>query len=267
MPPNFFRPRPYSLRITLAAAAIAASSLAGAEAGVKLPSFASIMNPPQAGLKFETAAGQCRFEKSPDGMWWQSDHENDSRYKNNRCGEVGVSMKFAPAPAIGWSARYVTLGDAETNALAVSCPGDDCAGVDHHSAALLRPECAQAFAANCLYHWRTVNTIKGFNFALNGEILRHGPFAAELEAGAFVYYLKSYAEVHSPGCNDGACPWRVEIQQYSGWLVSPMVGATLRAGPFFVASRYYFRTSQHSPVTAGIAGGAQTWLIGIQTSF
>lgn len=228
--------------------------------------FWSLDPAPAPELKFAIAVGECRFEKSPDGMWWQSDHENYSRYKNNRCGEIEVARKFDQAPALGWSIRYVTLGTAETNALASACPGDDCSKADR-TIDQYRAECDKSFQANCVYHWRTVNQIKGLNFALNLEVARKGIFAAELEGGVFAYFLKSYGEVTSTRCRDDNCPWRESIVQQSGLLLSPMVGMTLRGGPFFVATRYYFRTSQHSPITAGISGGVQTWLVGVQTSF
>lgn len=222
-------------------------------------------------LHFDAAFGQCRYQKSPDGMWWQSDQENISRYKDNGCWQLGVSGPLTPR--FSWTARYVNLGGIQTYSLAVTCPSDDCSNRDK-SKDFQRAECNPKFLDdNCRYQWLGQGRIRGLSFGLGAELLRAGPLGVEAEAGILIYQLQYDAQIYPMGCTDGSCPWRERINQKDGPYVSPMFGGTLRLhlngsnSSVFVTTQIFTRTSQHTPITAGYSGYVQTWLAGIRTSF
>lgn len=223
-----------------------------------------------AGLRFEMAGGQCRYERSPDGMWWQKDQENASQYKDNGCGEIGIAGKLNPT--YGWSLRYVNLGRAHTRALAVTCPNDDCA-LRNNSLDFRRPECLNSFNGdNCQYQWNGDGGIKGLNFALSTEMVKLGRVSVEGEIGVLLYQMKWNEQVFPLGCDDGACPWRVTVDQKTGYYLSPMGGLTAKLAltpnsSLFMGTRLYLRTSQHVPIASGVQGYVQCWMAGIQTSF
>lgn len=227
-------------------------------------------------LRAEVAYGQGRFERSPPGMWWQPDHDNPSQYKDNQSWEAGLS--YSLTPIFGVSARLVHIGWAHTRARATTCPLDDCANRDR-SLDSRRQDCPLAFSDNnCMYEWDGDGGINhGINLALTAELLKVWRLSFEAEGGVLLYRVNWSEQVHNIGCSGTECPWRMDVDQRSDFFLSPMVGATLRADRCFgllpagwgcsAGTRYYFRTTQHTPVTAGIAGPAQTWLIGMQKTF
>lgn len=226
---------------------------------------------PRPALEYSAAAGQGRFGKSPDGMWWQSDHDNPSRYKDNRSFELGVAGRITGS--YGWSIRYVSLGRAHTRAMARTSVGDDAKNIDRSKDGR-RAACQSGFNEdNCEYQWSgDGGPTPGLNFAIDYELVKIGRFSLEPEVGAYVYRMKWSEQVFPMDCTDTACPWRVTVEQKTGYYVSPMAGLTARFSlarnaSVFVATRYYLRTSQHVPISAGISGPAQTWLAGITTSF
>lgn len=223
-------------------------------------------------LKLDLAYGQCRYGKSPDGMWWQSDQENHSIYKDN-CGEIGVSRKFASYPAFGWSVRYITLGRAHTRAIARTSMNDDYRNIDRTKDGR-RAECQPRFNDdNCDYLWSgDGGASPGLNFALNADFAKLGAVTFEGEIGAYFYRMKWSEQIFPMGCHDGGCPWRNTVEQKTGYYISPMAGLTAKFPIWdrlsgFVATRYYFRTSQHVPISAGVSGPVQTWLVGLSVSF
>lgn len=248
-------------RTALLAILLCVSALAYSGEGLKVP---------ESDLRLEVAFGQCRFQKSPDGMWWQKDQENNSRYKDNGCGEFGIRGTLNPV--FGWSLRYVNLGRAHTNSRAVTCPADNCANRDPKKD-FQRADCMPKFNEdNCRYQWLGDGGIKGIAFALNAELFAYGRFSLEGEAGAMLYQLKWNAQIYPLGCHDGACPWRETVDQKTNYALTPLAGLALRYrltehSSIFLKSDIYFRTQQHLPISAGIGGYAQTWLAGMSMSF
>lgn len=217
----------------------------------------------QSELKFELGVGQCRFGPSPDGMWWQKDQEHSNRYKTNGCIEWGVAGKVNPL--FGWSLRWVDLGQAHTNALAIACANDDCSKTDRTQ--IRRAECSAGIKGDCLYQWKGAGGIKGVNFALSMEMLRHGHLSLEGELGVLVYRMRWSEQIYPMGCDGASCPWRYEVEQKTGYYASPEVSLIARYKYLWAGTRYYTRTSQHVPISAGISGPAQTWMAGVQVPF
>lgn len=221
-------------------------------------------------LRFDAAMGQCRYQSSPDGMWYQKDQEHHNSYKD-MCGELGISGKLNPV--YGWSIRYVNLGMVHTNAYAVTCPADEC---DKRTAGLdpKRAECDPVYNDDsCKYRFLGGGGIKGFNFAISAEVARIKKFSLEAEAGVLLYQLRWAAQVYPLSCYDSPCQWKAGgADQKAGPFLSPMVGLTARydlteTASVFVATRFYLRTSQHTPVSPGFSGYIQTWLAGVSFGF
>lgn len=231
--------------------------------------FTKALNQPRE-VRLELGLGQARYGQSPDGMWWQSDHQNQSVYKHNGAIDAGVAVSLNPA----WSfnVRYVNFGQAHTRALAVTCPGDDCTKRDM-TKDLRRAECGRGFAENCLYQWNgDGGDNPGLNFSLSVRALSFERLSIEPELGLFIYRMHWNEQVYPLGCTDGACPWRVTVDQKTGYYVSPMGGLIARVAltkdlSAFAGTRYYLRTSQHVPISAGISGPVQMWLAGLAWSF
>lgn len=228
------------------------------------------------GWRVEGSFGEGRYQRSPPGMWWQPDHDNPSAYRDNKSWELGLNYRLNDT--FGLSGKLVHIGWAHTRALATTCPQDDCTKRDN-TLDRLRADCAKGFSeAGCTYAWDGDGGINhGVNLSLTAKLLKVGPVEFEGEAGALVYKISWSEQVHPIGCAEKACPWRVDIDQKSDWLMSPMIGVTARIDRCLglltekwgcqVATRYYTRTSQHSPVTAGVMGPIQTWLFGISKNF
>lgn len=223
-------------------------------------------------LRLEVAGGQCRYQQTPDGMYvWQHDENHASTFKDNGCGEIGISGKFAGSD-YGWAVRYVNLGRAHTRAITAGCPNDDCTDRDT-TKDVHRPECLTNFNDdNCEYQWNGDGGIKGINFSASMRLAQVGPIRVEGELGLLLYQMKWNIQVFPMGCSDGDCPWRMTANQQTGYYLSPMGGivgrvALTKNSSVFAGTRVYMRTSQHIPISSGVTGYSQTWMAGIQTSF
>jgi hypothetical protein len=138
--------------IRIAVNAILAAIAAAMLFLVSLPAFGQTLSPEawkDTRWRVEFSLGQGRYERSPPGMWWQDDHDNPSKYKDNKSWEAGLSYKLNST--FGLSARLVHIGWAHTRARATTCPLDDCTKRDH-SLDFRRAECPLAFNDNnCMY--------------------------------------------------------------------------------------------------------------------
>lgn len=219
-------------------------------------------------FKAEFAAGQCRAQKSPDGMWHQmysEGLENASKYKDNNCAEIGLAWDLTPR--YGMSVRWVNLGHYSTSARAITCPEDDCKLADR--SALFRPECAQKDLQNCVALWNGGGGIHGINLAVNTELARLGPLSLDGELGVFVYEMFWSEQVYPITCggDHSNCAFKRDDVHESGLYMSPMGSLTLRWKGFFLASRIYARTTEHTNMSPGYSGYVQTWLAGVQIKF
>lgn len=219
---------------------------------------------PKQQLALETGAGQCRYQASPDGMWWNTDQQHSNRYKTNGCLQFGLHGTINPA--MGYTVSWVNLGWARTNAQAVACAGDDCPPKKDPR----RAECNNELTADCLYDFRGAGGIKGVLFAWTYSPFRFGDFVPEIETGILAYKARWSVRVTPLNCSadDRTCAWTREIEQSTrcGLIcLSPELGATVWWKRFGVelglGGQYLFRTTQHTPMTAGYSGSAQTWLL------
>ncbi len=220
---------------------------------IALPSYAA-----ESGITFDAGYADCRFTPSPDGQWWQKDQDHSNRYKAG-CGTLGFSARLNPA----WTAgiHFVSLGRAETNALAVTCPGDDCAARDT-TANIRRAECSTSFKDNCLYQWRGAGRAEGFNFSLRYHLFDMGKVRIEAKGGAFAHRLAWNEVVEPMGCMDN-CSWRIQVDQRSSYRIAPMGGAVASWGYFYASWEFYGRIGEHTPVSAGVKGPVEVKTIGV----
>ena len=220
------------------------------------------------GLRAEFSLGECRYQKSPNGMWWDQDHENASHYRDNGCGTLGLAGKFPERwdmlKDYGWALRYVNLGRVHTRALARTLPNDDPA--NRRNVDVRRAECYPAINFdNCLYQWHGDGGVKGLSASLTTELKKFGPVRLDAELGALLYQIKWNEQVYPLGCSDPNCPWKESNNyQKSTYYLSPMLGLALRYPltervSISFGSRVYLRTTQHMPVSPGFSNYIQTW--------
>ncbi len=221
------------------------------------------------GIRLQGAVGDCRFTGSPDGQWWQRDHEHSNDFKEH-CGEIGISVPVAYG--FRAHARFVTLGRAHTRAFAQTYPDDNKSRADL-TLDPRRAECQPQFTSNCEYYWTgDGGPTPGFVLGFSHDLFSVGVVRFEGEAGAFIHQLKWNNQVYPLGCAENDCPWRIAINQKSGYQVAPMVGLTSYIGiargiDLYVAFREYLRIGEHVNVTAGIKGPVEQWLAGVQLTF
>lgn len=212
-------------------------------------------------IKAEVAIGQGRFQPSPSGMWRDPDQdlENASRYKDNGSSEIGFAWRLTEK--YGMSARWVNLGHIKTSARVRTCPDGDSHCGDR--SAVFREECAHKDVPNCVALWVGGGGIHGVNIAFNTELLRVGQVSLDGELGVFAYEMSWVETVLPLACKDhNACEWRRTDTQESGPYLSPMGSLTVRWNNFFIASRIYARTAEHTTISPGYSGYVQTWLFG-----
>lgn len=225
--------------------------------------FAKAMEPKQQ-LAVELGVGQCRMTPAPDHVWVDRDQAHSNRYKTNGCPQFGLHGTINPA--MGYSVSWVNLGWVRTNAQAVACAGDQCPPkLDPR-----RAECNKELTGDCLYDFRGAGGIKGMLFAWTYSPFRFGDFVPEVEAGILAYKSRWSVRVTPLNCSadDRTCSWTREIEQSTrcgSVCLSPEIGGTLWWKPGHIelglGAQYFFRTTQHTQMTAGFAGPAQTWML------
>lgn len=239
------------------AGAVSYSSLAQKE------DFAKAMQPRQQ-LSVELGIGQCRMTPAPDGVWINKNEEHTNRYKTNNCPQFGLHGTMNPA--MGYSISWVNLGWVRTNSQAVACAGDQCPPKKDP----MRAECNDGLMGDCKYDFRGAGGIKGVLFAWTYSPFRFGDFVPEVGVGILAYKARWSVRVTPLNCSadDRTCAWTREIEQSTrcgSICLSPEVEATLwwkRPGiELGVGGQYFFRTTQHTPMTAGYADSAQTWML------
>ncbi len=219
-------------------------------------------------FRVDLAMGQCRYSPSPNGMWWQRDEPHSNRYKTNNCFQPG--LHFQITQTYGVNLRYVDLGTASLNALAWVCDNDDCSTLDKSKAD--RNECKEGFNKNCLARWASHGGVKGVSASIDAEVLRMGKLGIEAELGVLIYRAQWHASVTNFDCQGGDCPWQIQVGQRSGTYVSPLTSLYLRYHltkelSVYGGTQIYWRTAQHTNISPGINGKAQTWLAGVSVGF
>lgn len=219
-------------------------------------------------LAINVALGRCGYGPAPDGMWYNRDREHTNRFTTNGCPQFGISGKVSPA--FGWSIDWINLGWARTNAQAVACAGDDCSKTNQ--AQIQRAECSAGLKGDCLYNFRGAGGIKGLKIGATWSTPQWHGLSAELGAGILAYKSRWSVRVTPLDCaaDDRTCAWTREIEQSTRCglvCLSPEIEATLWYRNFGIGGQYYFRTTQHTNMTAGFAGPAHVWLIKARIPF
>lgn len=228
-----------------------------------LKKFGDTLNRPTE-YSVQFAVGQSRYTPSPDGVWWNRDQEHSNRYKTNGVMQFGAHAKVSEN--FGVQVDWVNLGWARTNSQAVACANDDCSKTDMSQ--IRRAPCNAELTGDCLYNFRGAGGIKGLKLGVTWAPLHLGPFTPELEAGLLAYKARWSIRVTPLDCthDDRACSWTREIEQSTrcGFVcLSPEVGGTLWwKNTVGLTGQYYFRTTQHTPMTAGFGGPA--YFIGLK---
>lgn len=242
--------------------------LTGAAAGISLAltintyaeksNFARLVEgEPQTYLNL--GAGQCRYGEAPDGQWQNRDQEHSNRHKTNGCLQFGAAWRLNPS--MGFSIDWVNLGWARNNAQAVACANDKCPPQQDPR----RAECNDKLTGDCLYNFRGAGGIKGIKFVATWETPKWHDFSAQFGAGAFAYVIRQSMRVTPLNCtaDDRTCNWTREIEQKTRCglvCLSPEVEATLWWKNLGFGWQHYFRTTQHTNMTAAFGGPANVWL-------
>lgn len=207
-------------------------------------------------FRIDLGYGSCKHTER-DGVFWQEENPHSNNF-TPKCGELGISGDLNPA--YGWALRRVWLGYVKTRALADTFPKDDRA--EFIASEVQRAECATVLAGNCKYQWNGDGMIDGFSAVLSFRLYQNGRFRIDPEAGAFVYHMDWRQQLYPMGKSDGPSRF-LEINQKSGWFVSPQIGVTTRYGLLYAGYRLFFRTSEHTPMTAPYKGPVHQLVAGV----
>lgn len=207
-------------------------------------------------FRVDLGIGSCKHTER-DSVFWQEDNPHSNNF-TPKCGELGLSGDLNPK--FGWALRRVWLGYVHTRALAQTFPNDDRANAI--STDVQRAECQQLNGDNCMYQWNGDGQINGFSAVLSMNLYTSGRFRIDPEVGGFLYHMDWREQLYPVGKSDG--PSRLlEINQKSGWFISPQVGVTVRSGNLYAGYRLFLRTSEHTPMTAPYKGPVHQLVIGI----
>lgn len=215
------------------------------------------------GLRLEAGYGVCHASKSHEGTWYQDGEEHHLQL-HDRCGEFGLAWD-TPISNVSLAARYAALGQFATHAQANADDNDNAARRGSVSSNNRRPECAQSFAADCLYQWDGSGGAQGFLFALGWDPLRIGPVHIGGEVGMYVYRARWRETVHPIDCPGNQC-WQMQIDQRTGWQRTPEFGLTARWEFLYAAVRRY-DVPTHAPITAGFRGPVYQFVAGLSYKF
>lgn len=215
--------------------------------------------PRSEGLRLEVDGGVCKAHKSEEGTWWQDGLEHHLQLKD-RCGSAGLSFG-TPISNVRLAARYVSLGQFATHAIANADDQDNKASRGSVSSHPRRTECQTGFAADCYYNWDGSGGAQGGLFAIQWEGINVGPLRFGAEVGQFIYQARWRETIHPIDCPGNQC-WQMQIDQRTGWQHAPEAGVSVRWEYLYIAARRYWVTS-HAPITAGFKQPVDQIVVGI----
>src|SRR6185503_1148079 len=207
-------------------------------------------------LSLLASGGQCQYGHSAENMWHQQGNGQEThRDYKPRCGQVGFAYKFDKS-RWGLNAGYMNGGTARLSATAINYPDDD---ASKHNPLLdpMRQECRNGIVADCGHRIRGEGGIEGFFLVATFDLLKVGKVIVEGGGGALVYRAHWNARILplDPDCfdNDNKCKWQAQVNQQTGWLLSPNLHLKLKYDWLFFQVQEQFRTVQHAPISAGYA--------------
>lgn len=211
------------------------------------------------GLTLDLGAGEARNTPAPDGQFYQKEHENSVRTKDN---VHSFGLSFQPEGPWTLGLHYTTLGQVAIEALAVTCPADDCGKSRDNSKDFRRAGCQPTFNEdNCQYRWVSAGRAKGVLFSAAYRFVDLGPLGLDLRGGAYLHQLKYGAVVERVGCQDDPSCRLLTIEQQSRYRLAPMLGIGAKYAPAWAHGGFaaltwdrFFRMGEHIEVTAGFKG-------------
>lgn len=156
------------------------------------------------GLTIEASVGHTQFTKTNNTLWYQEGftHQLDMQSQSY---SIGVSGYVADSTR--WRVEYTRLGNVTTQADAVS-------DANYNGSNGCKNPC------DPLSIMRTEGSVRGFSFTLAPEMRVSPNIKLFVEAGAFVFLPKFYADSTYPG----AANYRWTNEYRAGWVTKPQIG-------------------------------------------
>lgn len=218
------------------------------------------------------AYGQGNYSRSGNNTWHQQD-EGMEVQRNFRPAtwQFGVGYKFTDSK---WGAELTRFrgGTASMNAIAVGYPYDD-ASLHDPNIDTFRQECREKLTSDCTNRYRGQGGIEGFWLMATYDLFKVYGVTVQPGLGLSLYRAEWAAQVYpmDPSClsDDNNCKWRVEVNQKTDWLLSPVAQLKLKADIYkslsaFVQGAIQFRTGQHAPITPGFADSYKAFMFGLE---
>mgnify|MGYP001610157030 CR=1 FL=1 len=201
-----------------------------------LPLIAHAENPAIEKTTFDLGAGECRYTRAPNGTWRQDEFQNSFRTVDN-CQSFGFS--FAPVKNWTFGLHYVSLGSVALDAIAVTCPKDDCDNTRDPSKDFTRAECKDHFNEdNCAYRWVSGGNAKGIHTTAAWRAFDMGALGFDLRGGLFFHQLKYAAAVENVGCSDDPSCRQLTVTQKTHFAIRPTMGLGVKYQPTFLKGGY-----------------------------
>lgn len=207
--------------------------------GLAFGFFIAISNSPKAQQSildgkttFDLGAGECRYTVAPPGTWRQPNFQNSVRTVDN-CQSFGFSLAMSNDWTFG--IHYVSLGSVAIDAIAVTCPKDDCDRTRDFSKDFYRAECQEKFVEdNCAYRWVSGGNAKGALATAAYRLFNIGALGFDLRGGLFFHQLKYSAAVENIGCPDMPACRQLTVTQKTDFAVRPVFGLGAKYAPGFL---------------------------------
>lgn len=184
---------------------------------------------------FDLGAGECRFTAAPDGQWYQKEHQNSVRTIDN-CGSVGFTFQLNKAWSFGL--HYASLGSVSIDAIAVTCPADNCEKSRDPSKDFYRANCREFNDDNCAYRWASGGNAKGALATAAWRAFDMGALGFDLRGGLYFHQLKYAAVVENIGCPDDPTCRQLTVTQKARFAVKPVLGVGAKYQPGFLKGGY-----------------------------
>lgn len=208
---------------------------------------------------FDLGAGECRYTRAPNGTWRQDEFQNSARMVDN-CQSLGFS--FQPVHDWTFGIHYVSLGSVAIDAVAVTCPKDDCDNYRDKAKDFYREDCKKWNEDNCAYRWVSGGNAKGALATASYRLFDMGALGFDLRGGLFFHQLKYAAVVENLGCPDMPSCRQLEVTQKTDFAVRPVLGFGAKYAPEFLKGgfvgvtwdRFFQIGDRVKQMTAGFKG-------------
>lgn len=190
---------------------------------------------PVRAVTLDLGLGECRYTRAPNGTWRQDEFQNSFRTVDN-CGSMGFSFPLATSLTFGL--HYVSLGSVALDAIAVTCPKDDCDNTRDNTKDFRRADCLKWNEDNCAYRWVSGGNAKGALASAAYRVFDMGALGFDLRGGLFFHQLKYSAVVENIGCQDMPSCRQLEVTQRTHFAVRPVFGLGAKYAPGWMHGGY-----------------------------